>query len=141
MRLAADAAGEQSTQGRARQERAAWGEDQELSRGAVNFTCDPGHGAPREPPEGSGIRKEIKGSFKWSGTRQLKMMIFISEKGALGYIEFFEVTEHGWWREYFCCIPRSGLAAPLIEPGSNFPKPPIYSAQKIGLWSTVCPLN
>lgn len=83
---------ERSTQGTALQEKAAQGEDQELSRGAVNFSCDPG--APPQPPEGWRITKEIKGSFKWSGTRQVQMTSFISEKGALGYIlNSFEVTE------------------------------------------------
>lgn len=138
MRLAADGAEHAR---HSRQERAARGQDQELSRGAGNSSRDPGHRAPPQPPEGSGIREEMKGSFKWSGTRQVKMPIFISEKAALGNIEFFEVTEHGRCRECFCCIPRSALAAPLLEPGPNFPKAPIYSAQKLGLGSTACPLH
>lgn len=69
------------------------------------------------------------------------MTIFISEKAALGYIEFFEVRERAWCRECFCSIPRSALAAPLIEAGPNFPEPPIYRAPKVGLWAQCVPLT
>lgn len=52
--------------------KAVWREDHEIRSGAVNSTCERGQTAAPQPPEGWGTRKEIKGSFKWSGTRQLK---------------------------------------------------------------------
>lgn len=49
----------------------------------------PGTERRRSHLRARGSERKLKDHLKWSGTRQVQMTIFISEKGALGYIEFF----------------------------------------------------